>query len=182
MRRQGITSEVNSLCKIIRAGRYFFEFVTCHSSMGFMIKISIKVGCSKIYLPIVMKILFSILLACLVLIVSMSNGVIFLCYKLNREAITEKWCVNKDKPHLQCHGKCYLNQQLAKANDQQKKETPFQIQQTQKIDFYFHWLFPIDQVELTAYLPAFDFCFPFYEFFSPPVFQPPDGLTANQLI
>ncbi|MGY0392828.1 hypothetical protein ACW5R3_09765 [Bizionia sp. KMM 8389] len=33
-------------------------------------------------------------------------------YELNVESIIQKYCVNKDKPELQCNGKCHLAKQL----------------------------------------------------------------------
>lgn len=34
-------------------------------------------------------------------------------YELNIEYITEKFCENKDKPQLQCNGKCHLAKELS---------------------------------------------------------------------
>lgn len=36
-----------------------------------------------------------------------------LYYELNIDYIVETYCVNKDKPKLQCNGKCYLSKQLS---------------------------------------------------------------------
>ncbi len=33
-------------------------------------------------------------------------------YQLHINEIVEKYCVNKDKPELQCNGKCHLAQQI----------------------------------------------------------------------
>lgn len=38
-------------------------------------------------------------------------------YGLNIHEIIEQYCVNKDKPALQCDGKCFLAQQLNKVSD-----------------------------------------------------------------
>ncbi|WP_149272994.1 hypothetical protein [Pareuzebyella sediminis] len=42
-------------------------------------------------------------------------------YCVNNDYIREVLCINKEKPKLQCDGKCYLAQQLNKQS--QKKET-----------------------------------------------------------
>lgn len=34
-------------------------------------------------------------------------------YQLNIDYIIETYCINKDKPQLQCNGKCHLAKQLA---------------------------------------------------------------------
>lgn len=56
-------------------------------------------------------------------------------YLVNYDYIRKVLCINKDKPQLQCDGKCYLMKQLAKnASDERDKdkterknkvETPF---------------------------------------------------------
>ena len=39
-------------------------------------------------------------------------------YELNIDYIIETYCVNKDKPQLQCNGKCHLAKQLQIQNDE----------------------------------------------------------------
>ena len=38
-------------------------------------------------------------------------------YVINYEYISKVLCINKDKPKLQCNGKCHLMKELAKASD-----------------------------------------------------------------
>lgn len=42
-------------------------------------------------------------------------------YQLNIDYIVEKYCVNKERPRLNCNGKCYLMSQM-KAKTQPSKE------------------------------------------------------------
>ncbi|EZH74259.1 hypothetical protein ATO12_15445 [Aquimarina atlantica] len=44
-----------------------------------------------------------------------------LYYQLNIDSIIEKYCVNKERPRLNCNGKCYLMSQM-KAKTQPSKE------------------------------------------------------------
>jgi hypothetical protein len=37
-------------------------------------------------------------------------------YQQNKDYVTAKYCINKDKPRLNCCGKCYLQKQLNKLN------------------------------------------------------------------
>ena len=50
-------------------------------------------------------------------------------YAVNYDYISEVLCINKDKPELQCNGKCHLKSELAKVNDdsstQDSKENTF---------------------------------------------------------
>lgn len=38
-------------------------------------------------------------------------------YAINKTLIEQKFCENKEKPQLQCHGKCHLQKQMAKATE-----------------------------------------------------------------
>jgi hypothetical protein len=51
-------------------------------------------------------------------------------FKLNQKFIAEKLCENRNKPMLQCHGKCYLMKMKKKAAEQ-KQEQDNQLTQTQ---------------------------------------------------
>lgn len=47
----------------------------------------------------------------------------FINYTLNKQEIIEKFCENKDKPELQCEGKCHLKKQIEKkANSEESEE------------------------------------------------------------
>lgn len=41
-------------------------------------------------------------------------------YAVNYEYISKVLCVNKDKPKMQCNGKCHLMKELAKASENEK--------------------------------------------------------------
>lgn len=41
-------------------------------------------------------------------------------YVVNYDYISQVLCVNKEKPQLQCNGKCHLMKELAKASDDEK--------------------------------------------------------------
>lgn len=43
-------------------------------------------------------------------------------WKMNQEEITEKYCVNKDKPMMNCNGKCYLSKQLENLELKEEEE------------------------------------------------------------
>ena len=46
----------------------------------------------------------------------------FIEYQINKKYIAEVLCKNKDKPEMHCNGKCYLKEQLKKANDVPENE------------------------------------------------------------
>jgi hypothetical protein len=47
-------------------------------------------------------------------------------YYLNKEKITEEKCVNKDKPAMECDGKCYLKKQVI-SSQQERDESPISL-------------------------------------------------------
>lgn len=72
---------------------------------------------------------------------SLIKGALFVDYLINQAEITKQFCENKDKPKLNCNGKCHLAKQLAK---QEKQEKP--TSDTQK--------FKVETVEITAHIPT----------------------------
>jgi hypothetical protein len=56
-----------------------------------------------------------------------AKSVVVLNWKINQDLITEKYCVNKDKPMMNCDGKCYLSKQLENLElkeEQERKNHP----------------------------------------------------------
>ncbi|WP_179316973.1 hypothetical protein [Winogradskyella undariae] len=61
-----------------------------------------------------MKRVFSLLITFLFLLVISQRAVVMVHFKLNQKVIAKQFCVNQDKPELQCNGKCYLHKELQK--------------------------------------------------------------------
>lgn len=59
-----------------------------------------------------MKIVYSVLLMVLSLLMGFQQAIIIMHFKLNRDAIEQRFCINKNKPELQCHGTCHLKKEL----------------------------------------------------------------------
>lgn len=56
-------------------------------------------------------------------------------YELNKDYVAETLCENKDKPELECNGKCYLSKQLKKVDNETKSEQDQQLpQKVQKLE------------------------------------------------
>ena len=94
-----------------------------------------------------MKAFFCSILSIIVFTVSFQNSLILLDYHINRD-FYETHCVNKDKPDLECHGKCEAKKNTEKAN------SPFQIIKTGTFEFVFiassHYQIPCPQKELVS--------------------------------
>ncbi|MBD8489946.1 hypothetical protein IFO69_14410 [Echinicola sp. CAU 1574] len=69
-----------------------------------------------------LKSLLHIWLSMIIVLNSMIFSVIQMDYALNKEYITENFCINKDKPEMHCDGKCFLSEQLQDAKEQQEQK------------------------------------------------------------
>lgn len=69
-----------------------------------------------------MKQLLTILLLSVILMQTCGKLVIFVNYEINKKQITEKYCVNKDKPMAHCDGMCHMIKQLQK--EEKRENTP----------------------------------------------------------
>ena len=68
------------------------------------------------------KLVVIILMFSLVLQGFMSLGLTGM-YWLNKKYIADKLCINKSKPAMHCHGKCYLKKQLAKSSEEENEQS-----------------------------------------------------------
>jgi hypothetical protein len=66
-----------------------------------------------------MKILIHTFMCFTLLLNSMVYSVIQGSYELNKAYIVENFCINKDKPMMNCDGKCYLSEQLKAQKEKQ---------------------------------------------------------------
>ncbi len=66
--------------------------------------------------------IISILVLFAILVFNFSKLILLGDYELNKQQITELYCVNKDKPMLHCCGKCMLKKKFAQ--DDEHKNTP----------------------------------------------------------
>lgn len=65
------------------------------------------------------------ILILLVLSQSFSNWFLVAAFKLNQEYIAKNLCVNRYRPELKCHGKCFLMQKLQELEkEEQSKAAP----------------------------------------------------------
>ena len=68
----------------------------------------------------------AILLSLLILSFGVKELTIYVGFKWNQNIIANQYCVNKDKPKTNCHGKCFLSQQLKEQSVQESEneQTP----------------------------------------------------------
>ena len=98
-------------------------------------------------------------------------------YQVNKDYITEAFCVNKNNVKLQCNGKCHLTKEL-KAADNHEKKHHSPVKEKMEVLYFcatsqiFSFFFP------TVFVTGFR-SFSDSELLSPviPVFQPPKILA-----
>jgi hypothetical protein len=47
----------------------------------------------------------------------------YLTYQINYEYISSVLCINKEKPEVECHGKCHLTKELKKVAEEESQKT-----------------------------------------------------------
>ena len=68
----------------------------------------------------------------LVLVLSLpgfNKAVTYLDFTINQDFIAEFLCINKDKPAMQCNGKCHLAQELKQTERQDSDQAPTQVEE-----------------------------------------------------
>lgn len=95
---------------------------------------------------------------------------VVLDWKINQDEITEKYCVNKDKPMMNCNGKCYLSKQLENLElkeEEERRNNPSPELLIESTNFV--WLLESDSPKLffaekSNDADSFGFCKPKYWF------------------
>ena len=72
-----------------------------------------------------------IALILLILLNGMGYTLIQAHFYMDREQITALYCINKDKPELECDGKCELSKRLSEAKNQNESEAEITLEELQ---------------------------------------------------
>ncbi|WP_439556479.1 hypothetical protein [Dyadobacter sp.] len=80
-------------------------------------------------------------------------------YEIRKDYISKALCINRDRPKLNCNGKCYLAKKLAEAEKQQERQAQQDYMSSliyQVMDSSNSYAFGLPQVTLEDYpTPAF---------------------------
>jgi hypothetical protein len=77
-----------------------------------------------------------IYLALIILIRMMAMPISLISYSLNKNFIAENLCENRFHTEVHCAGRCYLNKQLARSNDNQNTQDRQGVVKILIIDFF----------------------------------------------
>jgi hypothetical protein len=62
----------------------------------------------------------ALLLICFIITANFTRLFIYAGYEVNQKYIAEKLCENRDKPWLNCNGRCYLMKKIKQAEEKEK--------------------------------------------------------------
>lgn len=102
-------------------------------------------------------------------------------YEINKDYVADVLCVNKDKPEMECNGKCYLKKQLTKIDkgtDAEKQNIPNISKKIEVIEYLLTttWAVskqPVIEHVLTHHAHYTD---PESRIYTYPVFHPPSAV------
>ena len=90
-----------------------------------------------------MKNFFIISLLAIMLLQIFSKVVVVIEYQANKEYIMEFLCINRDKPQLECEGKCQLTKKLKVQHDTDKQANERGQKQEVQVNLYCQSLFSL---------------------------------------
>lgn len=59
---------------------------------------------------------------------SASRMIVYFNYWLNQEFIAQNLCENREKPQMECNGKCHLKKELNKDDERKEKDNKQQVE------------------------------------------------------
>lgn len=84
-----------------------------------------------------MKQLFSILLSALILLLATQDIGTYIAFKINQTFIANTWCININKPEVNCCGKCFLKNELKENHESEEDKSKIpSIEETIKSYYY----------------------------------------------
>ncbi|MCD0490256.1 hypothetical protein LPB86_18590 [Pedobacter sp. MC2016-14] len=120
------------------------------------------------------------LIACLLLFAligsSFSRILVYAGFEVNQDYIAKTLCVNKDRPWMNCNGKCYLMKKVQQAEENEKKEATKDLLSNLSISFFertdaFNFQSPVTATLFTTSYPEYT-CH-YSNCFLGSIFQPP---------
>ncbi|MEY2793053.1 MAG: hypothetical protein RJA76_1045 [Bacteroidota bacterium] len=96
-------------------------------------------------------------------------------YQVNRDFIAQNFCVNKDKPKLNCNGHCYLAKQLKKQEEKETKSNSEKLEKLPEIVMVFEdiTIFQFKNRIKEPIVHSFEYNNLYSKFFNQTILQPP---------
>lgn len=100
-----------------------------------------------------MKKAISIVLVFLLIFSNLSRIWILVDFAVNQDFIATVLCINKDKPELQCNGKCHLANQIKQQEEKENSGTAPESKTKTEIIFIHHQCLEIPVANFTSKYP-----------------------------
>lgn len=103
---------------------------------------------------------FAVFFAFLIFGIAAKDFMVYTHFKLDQNFIVSVLCINKDKPSLQCDGKCYLKQKLKENHTEEEQELPISLEERRSIHLFIAYpdnlfLSPLEEKVAIAYQRTF---------------------------
>lgn len=97
-----------------------------------------RIGKNNIFASSLKKAI-SIVFVFLLIFSNLSRIWILIDFKVNQDFIAEVLCINKNKPELQCNGKCHLASQIKQQQEKENTGTTAEVNTKLEILFFDHF-------------------------------------------
>lgn len=94
-------------------------------------------------------------------------------YLASQDFVTEKFCVNKEKPELQCNGKCHMQDVIAQNAEKENSDTGLNVEVIIPV-YYSEVLVEIPPPSINE-LPSRTYSFALEGSYEYAMFQPPEA-------
>ncbi len=84
------------------------------------------------------QVYISFLLCLIIALFTLKSALVMGYYIFFTEDFIETYCVNKDKPELNCDGKCYLSELLDNNSTENENQQKMMLASSSELVFYFH--------------------------------------------
>ena len=111
-----------------------------------------------------LRLLLAIFLIIALISASFSRFFVYASFHFNRTYITKELCENKNRPLMNCQGKCYLMKKLKQAEENEKKQTDKNNLNNLEVSFvhqplHLTFIAPILLRSRTTCFPGYDFLY-----------------------
>jgi hypothetical protein len=126
------------------------------------------------------RVIVFILLAC-VISTYFSRDFAIATFELNQKYIAEKLCENKDKPWMNCNGRCYLMNKVKQAEENERKQASKDLRTNLHITWCINFSAPVQKSSINTAVPKRfrnDYSYAYLSQYITSIFRPPKSLIT----
>ena len=126
------------------------------------------------------RVIVVILLAC-VISTYFSRDFAIATFELNQKYIAEKLCENKNRPWMNCHGRCYLMNKVKQAEENERKQASKDLRTNLQITWCINFSTPVQKSSSNTAVPKRfrnDYSYAYTSQYITSIFRPPKSLIT----